>query len=120
MGFGYSKTKKLTDNNLHTFTFRGTWAEGNVNDYHIQGFSMLKNKCYQTDMRIDSGCSGGPVFKQGYVVGINSTSFEISHEDNPISFITPVEYLLDLQLRFENETFSIRNMIQNGIVVAEF
>ena len=71
-------------------------------------------------MIIDSGCSGGPVFKDGWVVGINSTSFDVSLNDAPISFITPVEYLLDLQLPFKNKLMPIREMANTGKVIVEY
>ncbi|MGZ3859530.1 MAG: trypsin-like peptidase domain-containing protein [Flavisolibacter sp.] len=107
MGFGYPKTEKKVNANLTTFNFLGTWSQGVVDDFHQSGFSALKNKCYQSSMRIESGCSGGPVFKDGRVVGINSSSFELTQEEKPISFITPVEYLLDLQLPFDEGILTI-------------
>jgi S1-C subfamily serine protease len=119
IGFGYPKANEITNANLTTFEFRGRWATGIVNDYYPDGISNLKNKCYQTDMVIDSGCSGGPVFKDGWVVGINSTSFDIGLEGSPLSFITPVEYLLDLQVPFENKLMSIKDMVRIGRVIAE-
>ena len=118
-GFGYPKTEKITNENLHTFSFKGTWSQGIVDDYHPDGFSRLKNKCYQTNMVIESGCSGGPVFNDGYVVGINSSRFEMSFEDKPISFITPVDYLFDLQLPIENKLMSIKDMAEKGRVIVD-
>lgn len=47
---------------------------------------------------MDSGCSGCPVFKNGCVVGKNFMSFEMLSDEHPLFFITPIEYLLDLQL----------------------
>ncbi|MBD0331402.1 MAG: trypsin-like peptidase domain-containing protein [Chitinophagaceae bacterium] len=120
MGFGYPKTAKTTQANLTTFNFLGTWSTGVVEDFHPLGFSNLKNKCYQTNMRIESGCSGGPVFKEGLVVGINSSSFEMTHEENPISFITPMDYLLDLQLSFDEGLLTVQEIIKRcGIIVGD-
>lgn len=71
-------------------------------------------------MIIDSGCSGGPVFKDGWVIGINSTSFDVSAEDAPVSFITPVEYLLDLQVPFENNLTPVKDLASIGKVIVEY
>lgn len=119
-GFGYPKTERIVNENLTTFNFRGNWSEGAVEDFHIGGTSMLKNSCYQTTMVIKSGSSGGPVFHNGHVVGINSSSFELTGEENPISFITPVGYLLPLQVPIEGELISVKDLIQKNIVVAEY
>ena len=67
--FGYPHTSLAVEGTMYTFQFRGVWSRGYVEDYHFDGFSRLKNSCYQTSIRIDSGCSGGPVFKDGHVVG---------------------------------------------------
>ena len=120
MSFGYPRANEITNANLTTFEFRGRWAEGSVNDFHPDGISRLKNKCYQANMAIDSGCSGGPVFNDGWVVGINSTSFDISPEETPLSFITPIDYVLDLQINFENKLTSIKELINAKRVIAEY
>ena len=120
MGFGYPKANEISNDNLTTFEFRGRWAKGVIYDYLPDGFARLKNKCYQTDMLIDSGCSGGPVFKDGWVVGINSTSFEVPSNDTPISFITPVNYLLDLQIPFDNRLVPIKEMANTGTIIVEY
>ena len=120
MGFGYPRIEKTINANLTTFHFLGTWSKGFVEDFHEKGTAILRNKCYQTTMRMDSGCSGGPVFKDGCVVGINSSSFEMTGEEKPISFITPVEYVLDLQLPFAEGLLSIRELIERkAIVIAD-
>lgn len=50
---------------------------------------MHPNACYQTNMKILSGASGGPVFNSaGNVIGVNSTSFTV---DPPYtSFISSI------------------------------
>ena len=119
MGFGYPRANEITNANLTTFEFRGRWADGIVEDFHPDGLSKLKNKCYQTNMVIDSGCSGGPVFKDGWVVGINSTSFDVSGDDTPVSFITPVEYSLGLQLPIDGRLMPVKEMVETGKVIVE-
>lgn len=64
----------------------------------------LTTECYQTNIEMLSGSSGGPVFNSsGKVIGINSISFELSGEDPPISFVTPLSYLLEIPIFSEGE-----------------
>jgi S1-C subfamily serine protease len=116
-GFGYSKTGKAIDGNLTTFTFNGTWAKGTIEDFHQNGFSMLENSCYQTNMEMNSGCSGGPVFSDGCVVGINSTSFDKTDDTSPLSFITPIAYVLPLQVDINDELITVEEMIIRGAII---
>lgn len=74
-------------------TFEGSWSEGTVTNYHEQGFSLLKNKCFETNMKIESGASGGPVLINDIVVGVNSTGYDFHEEEVPLSFITPIVIL---------------------------
>ena len=116
-GFGYSKTDKTVDGNPTTFTIKGTWAKGTIEDFHQDGFSMLKNSCYQTNMEMNSGCSGGPVFSDGCVVGINSTSFDRPDDTSPLSFITPIGYVLPLQVDINDELITVEEMIKRGAIL---
>jgi S1-C subfamily serine protease len=65
-------------------------------------------------MKIDSGASGGPVFKKGYIVGVNSSSFTLSEDDEPISFVTPIDYILDLIIKENSKEYTIRDLIKSG------
>jgi len=118
VGFGYPKTQTTVIDNLTTFHLQGKWSEGLVEELHPNGLSLLQNSCYQTTMHIESGSSGGPVFNDGYVVGVNSSSFELTGEEKPISFITPISYILDLQLSIENNIKTIRDLISQKAIIA--
>jgi S1-C subfamily serine protease len=96
------------------YTFKGTYSKGKIIDYHQNGTSKLKNRCFQTNMKIDGGSSGGPVFKNGYIVAINSTSFNLSEDDEPISFITPIDYILDLFVIEDGKKITIKQLIEQG------
>lgn len=119
MGFGYPKTQRTIMDNLTTFHLKGKWSEGLVEELHPNGLSLLQNSCYQTTMHIESGSSGGPVFNDGYVVGINSSSFELTGEEKPISFITPISYVLDLQLSIKNDLKTIRDLVSEKAIIAK-
>jgi hypothetical protein len=71
-------------------------------------------------MAIDSGSSGGPVFNnEGYVVGINSGSFDLDGMEDPISFVTPLDFILDLRLTDGDKMISIRDAIERGAIIAK-
>lgn len=97
------------------FTFTCAYSEGEIIDFH-ESTSKVKNRCFQTNMKIDSGASGGPVFKGNYIVGINSSSFDLGKEEEhePISFITPVEYILDMNVKENGKLVKIKNLILDG------
>lgn len=82
----------------NTIKFRGDYYEGEIEKCLPDGRdqTMLPNSCYQTNMKILPGASGGPVFNNsGSVVGINSTGF---NDANPpyTSFISSVNDAFDI------------------------
>lgn len=115
--FAFPKTEKMELENGETeFTFTGKYSEGEIIDFHQNGTSRVRNRCYQTNMRIESGASGGPVLKNGYIVGVNSSSFELPIDDEPISFITPVDYILDLEVKENSKLISVKSLINNHYI----
>jgi hypothetical protein len=104
------------DDESSEFTFTGTFSHGKIVDFHEVGPGILQNRCYQTNMKIDSGASGGPVFRKGYIVGLNSTSFTLPEGEEPISFITPIDYILDLIVEENGKEISVRELIKNGYI----
>lgn len=53
-------------------------------------------RCFQTSINVYGGASGGPVFYEGTVVGVNTSSFDGCAD---CSFITPIGYIFDLAVR---------------------
>ena len=49
---------------------------------------------YETSILIKSGASGGPVFCQGSVIGLNCRGWDFGSEDDALSYIVPVEFAL--------------------------
>lgn len=103
--FPLTKTEYLEENKAE-FTFQGKWSTGKIEDFHEQGFSLLKNRCYQTSMHIDHGASGGPVLRNNLVIGVNSTGYQLAEEDGPLSFITPIDYLLEMTVKNPDGSFT--------------
>jgi Trypsin-like peptidase domain len=101
------------------FSFDGITSSGSVIDYHEGGSPVVKNRCYQTNMKIDSGASGGPVFKDGYVVGVNSSGFSLADEEEPLSFITPIDYILDLSVTEDDRIIPVKELIKEGFIIVK-
>lgn len=120
MTFGYPRTSKEVNDNLTTFSFMGIWTRGKVEDFCPNGSPVVRNRCYQTSMLIDTGASGGPVFKDNVVIGINSSGYELGIGEVPLSFISPIDLILDLELEIDNEQLPIRDLINLRHINAEY
>lgn len=56
---------------------------------------------FETTLDLQPGTSGGPVFHEGRVVGVNCASWDFGdaeHEDDPLSYIVPISHLLDIEI----------------------
>lgn len=80
---------------------------------------MVRNRCYQTTMTIEHGASGGPVLKNDLVVGINSSGMDLPEGEIPISFITPIDLILDLSVPNGDQLISIKELVTNGSINAK-
>jgi hypothetical protein len=98
------------------FTFAGKWAGGSIVEYNEDGSPIVRNRCYQTSMNIEHGASGGPVLKNDLVVGVNSSGMTLPEGEIPISFVTPIDFILDLSVPNDKELISIRELIENGSI----
>ncbi|MEO5995261.1 MAG: serine protease, partial [Chitinophagaceae bacterium] len=86
--FAYPSTKTDYPSDTKTqFTFLGNWSDGKIVDYHPSGMNLLRNACYQTTIHLGDGASGGPVFSENLVVGVNSTGMDVGDGEEPISGI---------------------------------
>jgi len=75
-------------------TFQGIPSNGHVLQHCPEGSLRTRNECYETTLETQHGHSGGPVLKNGIVVGVNSSSAQ----GNTPSYFTPLQpFLLDLQ-----------------------
>jgi hypothetical protein len=119
IGYGYPKTVRSISGRAYTFDFTGNWSRGSITEFLEDGSALLQNKCYATTMRIDSGASGGPVFHNNCVVGVNSSSWELPEEDTPLSYVTPVDLISDLLFPLNHErNISVQDLIKiNAIIV---
>lgn len=116
--FPLTEKKNLNDNQVE-FTFAGKWATGEIVDFHEEGSPLVRNRCYQTTMTIEHGASGGPVLKNNLVVGINSSGMNLPEGEIPISFITPIDLILDLSVPNNGHLIPIKELVANGSITAK-
>jgi S1-C subfamily serine protease len=77
--------------------FETAVSSGVIDEYHPGGRDsvMLPGRCFQTDMDIQSGASGGPVASgSGAVFGINSTGMNGA----PVGYVSSVLDVLELEI----------------------
>ena len=117
MSFGYPRVGRETIGTNTTFNITGIWTSGVVKEYCPNGGFLLQNRCYQTSMHIESGASGGPVFKNSQVVGINSTGWHLEEGQEPLSYITPIDYIFDLQFELENgQLVTVKELVEQNFI----
>lgn len=111
--YGYPDSR-LDEFELH---FIAEFYLGNCREYHPEGFSILKNPCFQTTIHIKSGASGGPVFdKEGRVFAICSTGFEFGDDGENVSFVTPILPSLNLVLDDGLNKRTVLELIEQNII----
>jgi V8-like Glu-specific endopeptidase len=91
--------------------FSATFYDGEVIDYLDSYNGKLKGDCFVTSMNVLGGASGGPVFRNGKVVGINSTAF-----NENTSIITPIQRLLEMSIKTQNGLFTIEQLLDKAII----
>lgn len=84
------------------------------------GPSRLNAPCFQTDLDLRGGMSGGPVFNlDGRLCGVNSTGYEFQGDVRPLSFVSMLQPLLNMQLPGDRqEGFSVRELVRLGQIDA--
>lgn len=115
--YSFPNTKKHYEQHLIHFNFTGLWTKGKIEDFLPEGSPVVRNACYQTSMQIDPGASGGPVFKGNQVVGVNSSGYELFAGESPLSFITPIDFILDLNLEDDDRVLtSMETLIKHNYI----
>jgi hypothetical protein len=114
LAFPNSQREDLNESEVE-FTFTRRLSKGKVIDYHDRS-PVVENRCYQTNMKVDSGASGGPVFKNGYIIGVNSSGYSLAEGEEPLSFITPIDYILDLEVKEKNKMVAVKELVEKGFI----
>lgn len=96
--FAYPGSEFSMEDSSQKLVLCPSFYEGKLIKYFPRGRdrTMLPNPCWQTDIYIYGGASGGPVFNsKGAVIGINSTSLNIAPN---CSHISTIEHALSIEV----------------------
>jgi hypothetical protein len=81
---------------------RGDFFEGGFLRYvHLPENPLLKFPYFETTIPLRPGASGGPVFYNGRIVGINCAGWNFDgaeHEGCSLSYIVPIEHLMTVEI----------------------
>lgn len=110
--FAYPNSEKL-DIEQNNWKFKLEIFRGEIIDIHDRCPTCgIQTNCFQSNMQMLSGSSGGPVFNEkGKVIGINSLSYEVPEGDIPLSFITPISKVLEIKIRSEGREISFDDLL---------
>jgi hypothetical protein len=95
--YAYPKHLNIVRDGKQFLHLAPTFYDGYVKEYFPNGRDkvMLPAPCYQSNMIIHGGASGGPVFcPSGTVFGVNSTGYD----GCDISFISAIDPIFDLAI----------------------
>lgn len=96
--YAYPRHSNLSRNGLRVLNLMPAYYDGYIEEYFPNGRDriMMPAPCYQTNIVIHGGASGGPVFtpRSGCVFGVNSTGFDGAN----VSYISRVNEILPLRL----------------------
>jgi len=93
------------DNGNH-YTFTPTVINGTALDFHQKGINSTPplGPCVSTNMKVEQGISGGPVFiDNGQVIGVNSAM----QRNKRISYFSPIKYIVEIPFECNGEETSL-------------
>jgi S1-C subfamily serine protease len=98
-----------------------SWHYGQIEGFHQEGVSLLRNPCFQSSMEIRGGSSGGPVANlSGHIFAINSSGAETTPEIAAYSFLSPINLCFNMQvdLTIDNQRrmYSIWELITSKFI----
>lgn len=102
--FGYAKTKYEIKENALMINLNPDFYEGQVIEYHREGYGVAKWPVYRHTMSTLSGNSGGPVFsiKSSAVHGICCTGFN----PPPGGTFSDIREILDWKIKFVQDSWN--------------
>lgn len=102
IALGYEESEWERDGlDEHSLSQRFTASTGFVAELWPHGRDRVVHPtpCFQTSAPFKSGMSGGPVIDaRGFVVGVVSTSFDLSEGQEPISYAAPIAPAMGISL----------------------
>lgn len=120
-----------------TPTIRGDFYEGELLRYvELSENPSIPYPHFETNIKLKSGSSGGPVFANGKVIGVNCRGWDF-HEDDEngnLSYIVPIKHLVSVsvelkqlpnpswekeQIKIIKEKYSIKELADYGHIIID-
>jgi len=121
MSLGYPNTISIPETGRHQL--RILESRGVVEDIHLKGAGLIKSACIQTNLIVDGGMSGGPVFnKYGRLCGINSSGIPPTDESSDYTSFASVIFKIfhtEIEMPLESETLtriSLAELARQGYI----
>ncbi len=98
--FGYPQNATMDFNKADTAIFVADAFEGKLLEY-VDAGPFMKYPHYHTSIEMPHGTSGGPVFYEGHIIGINSRAWDFKggeHEGQHLSSVVPIQHALGLEV----------------------
>jgi ribosomal small subunit protein bTHX len=90
-------------NGKQRFVLAPDYYFGKIKSISFRQDSFFNGICIQSNMLVKGGASGGPVFnKKGFVIGLNTSGFELIEGEEPISFTTTIQEAFDIKVPYSN------------------
>lgn len=105
-------------------SFSPNYYYGRIKGIETRNDLFFRGRCIQSNMLVKGGASGGPVFNNnGFVVGINTSGYEMNKDEEPISFTTPIQYAYQIKVPMSNfgkvEMIEIVKLIELGGIILD-
>ncbi len=106
--FAYPKSTIENENGEQWGNFQGDWFEGKIlNVLPYRDLTFYPYEVIESSMQILGGASGGPVMKGAYVLGVNSSGYDLEETGGSLSYITPIKFALELEIEINNKKFKL-------------
>ena len=132
-GYPEGTAAELSSNHLEV-RMQPYVSHGMVQELHLGGRDKnLPFPCFRSNLRIEGGMSGGPVFHEdGHLCGLAVSSFNCTPNEEPISYVALLWPLFGFsiahtgdkepfykQLRVESGLLTALDLAENGMIQVE-
>lgn len=106
--FAYPNSKLEYEGEEQWGTFQGDWFDGKIlNILPYRDLTFYPYQVIESDMKVLGGASGGPVMKGAYVIGVNSSGYDLEQAGGSLSYITPIKFAHEIEVELNGNKFKL-------------